>query len=461
MKKENIKKPDSKIAVTTLLTVIAVILFSIRTALVLETALVLGAMTAALFALYLGLNWQEIESGMINGIKNALGASLILIIIGMVIGSWILSGTIQTMVYYGLQLLSPGIFLPAAFLLAAVTSILIGSSFGTIATMGIVLLGVAEGLGVPKAITVGAIVSGAMLGDKISPMSDSTNLTAAMSSTDLFEHIKSMLYISGPAALISLVLYTIIGAFYLESGADLANINQILSSLSQNFNISLWTLIPPVLMLLLSLFKVPAIASLSISFITASIFAVLTQGASFAEILNAAANGYQAETGLELLDGLLTQGGINKMMSTVAIIMAGTAMGGILEKARILEVILDSMLKVVKKPRDLILISLSSAYVMLLATGEMFVSIVIPGRTLAPAYQKMNIKTSVLSRSLETASTLGCSILPWGVVSVYIQNVMDIGFGYIPYTFLSFLAPVIAVIYAFSGSFVFKENEVK
>ena len=459
MENKKIKKPNSKMAAAVLLTVIAVILISIRTALVLETALVLGAMTAALFGLYLGLSWKEIESGMINGIKNALGASLILIIIGMVIGSWILSGTIQTMVYYGLELLNPGIFLPAAFLLAAITSILIGSSFGTIATMGIVLLGVAEGLGVPKAITVGAIVSGSMLGDKISPMSDSTNLTAAMSSTKLFEHIKSMLYISLPAALISLILYSLIGRFYLEGGADLANINMILSNLEQNFNITFWTLVPPILMLLLSLFKVPAIASLSISFITASLFAVLTQGASFAEILNAAANGYQAETGVELLDSLLTQGGINNMMSTVAIIMAGTAMGGILEKARILEVILDSMLSFIKKPRDLILISLTSAYIMLLATGEMFVSIVIPGRTLAPAYQEMKIKTSVLSRSLETASTLGCSILPWGVVSVYIQNVMDIGFSYIPYTFLSFLAPVIAVIYAFSGSFIFLESE--
>ncbi|MEC9490468.1 MAG: Na+/H+ antiporter NhaC [Halanaerobiales bacterium] len=458
MKEENIQKPNLRISIITMITVIVVILISIRTALVLETALVLGAMTAALFGLYLGLSWKEIENGMINGIKNALGASLILIIIGMVIGSWILSGTIQTMVYYGLELLSPGIFLPAAFLLAAVTSILIGSSFGTIATMGIVLLGVAEGLGVPKAITVGAIVSGAMLGDKISPMSDSTNLTAAMSSTDLFDHIKSMLYISLPAALISLLLYTVIGTFYLESGVDLANINQILSNLDQNFNISYWTLIPPALMLLLSLFKVPAIASLSLSFITASIFAVLTQGASFAEILNAAANGYQADTGLKLLDSLLTQGGINNMMSTVAIIMAGTAMGGILEKARILEAILDSMLAFIKKPRDLILISLSSAYIMLLATGEMFVSIVIPGRTLAPAYQEMKIKTSVLSRSLETASTLGCSILPWGVVSVYVQNVMEIGFSYIPYTFLSFLAPIIAVIYAFSGSFIFKSK---
>lgn len=459
MTKEKNKKPTTKTAVTALLTVITVILISIRTALVLQSALVLGAMTASLFALYLGLSWKEIESGMISGIKNALGASIILIIIGMVIGSWVLSGTIQTMVYYGLEILSPSFFLPAAFLLSALTSILIGSSFGTIATMGIVLLGVAEGLGVPKAITVGAIVSGAMLGDKISPMSDSTNLTAAMSSTDLFEHIKSMLYISVPAAFISLILYSIIGSSYLDVGANLSQISMIMENLSSNFNISLWTLIPPALMLLLSLFKIPAIASLSISFITASIFAFLTQGASFAEILNAAASGYQADTGMELLDSLLTQGGINNMMSTVAIIMAGTAMGGILEKARILEVILESMLKIVKKPRDLILISLTSAYVMLLAPGEMFVSIVIPGRTLAPAYQEMNINTNVLSRSLETASTLGCSILPWGVVSVYIQNVMDIGFSYIPYTFLAFLAPMIAVLYAVSGTFIFKSRK--
>lgn len=460
MKTENIEKPELKIAVISLLAVIGVILISIRTVLVLESALVLGAMTAAVIALYQGLNWQQIEKGMIEGIKNALGASLILIIIGMVIGSWILSGTIQTMIYYGLDLLSPGIFLPAAFILAAITSILIGSSFGTIATMGIVLLGVAEGLGVPKAITVGAIVSGAMLGDKISPMSDSTNLTAAMSSTNLFEHIKSMLYISIPAAVISLIAYSIIGGFYLDGTANLSSISSIMSSLNSNFNISFWTLIPPILMLLLSFFKVPAIASLSISFITASAFAFITQGAGLAEILNAAANGYQADTGMALLDNLLTQGGINNMMSTVAIIMAGTAMGGILEKARVLEVILESMLKIVKKPRDLILISLSSAYIMLLATGEMFVSIVIPGRTLAPAYDEMEINTNVLSRSLETASTLGCSILPWGVVSVYIQNVMDIGFSYIPYTFLSFLAPVIAVIYALSGNFVFKKNNL-
>ncbi|ADO77345.1 Na+/H+ antiporter NhaC [Halanaerobium praevalens] len=455
---EEIKKPDSKIAVITLISVVAVILISIRTALVLEAALILGAMTAALFALYLGLNWKDIESGMINGIKNALGASLILIIIGMVIGSWILAGTIQTMVYYGLELLSPNIFLPAAFLLAALTSILVGSSFGTIATMGIVLLGVAEGLGVPKEITVGAIVSGAMLGDKVSPMSDSTNLTAAMSSTELFDHIKSMLYISVPAALISLILYSIIGAFYLDSGANLTNIALMLENLGQNFNISFWTLIPPALMLLLSIFKVPAIASLSISFLTASLFAIITQGASFSQILNVAANGYQANTGLEILDNLLTQGGINNMMNTVAIIMAGTAMGGILEKARVLEVILESMLGFIKKPRDLILISLSSAYIMLLATGEMFVSIVIPGRTLAPAYKEMGVETNVLSRSLETASTLGCSILPWGVVSVYIQNVMDIGFGYIPYTFLSILAPIIAVIYALTNKFTFRSN---
>lgn len=458
MNKSGVKKPDVKQAVIILLTVIAVILISIRTALVLETALILGTMTAAIFAIYLGYSWQKIELAIIEGIKNSLGAIIILIIIGMVIGTWILAGTIPTLIFYGLKLLSPKIFLPSAFILAAITSILIGSSFGTIATMGLVLVGVAQGLNIPEAVTIGAIVSGAMLGDKLSPMSDSTNLTAAMSNTDLFSHIKSMLYVSIPAALISLVAYTIIGKYYLTAQADLATINRILNNLNHNFNISLLTLIPPFIMLTLSFKKTPAIASLAVSFLTASLLAILTQGVSLAEIITTAANGYQANTGFTLIDQLLTQGGINNMMSTVAIIMAGTAMGGILEETGVLSAILTAMTKYIKQPRDLVFISLGSAYLMLLATGEMMVSIIIPGRTLAPAYQKLGIKKNVLSRTLETASTLGCSILPWGVVSVYIQHVLNIDFSYIPYTFLAFIAPIIAIIYAINGKFIFREE---
>lgn len=446
------RKPTIGEAITALLLVIAVILISIKTALVLETALVLGATTAALIGFYLGYGWDDVEKGMLDGIRNGLGACIILIVIGMVVGTWILGGTIQTMIYYGLKLLTPQIFLPAGFMLCALTSLLIGSSFGTIATMGIVLMGVAEGLNIPRAITAGAIVAGAMFGDKVSPLSDSTNLTAAMTGTRLFDHVRSMLYVSGPGAIICFFVYGFIGRNYATAGnVDFGTVKSILSTLSSNFNISLLTLVPPAIVIILSVLKVPAIVALMISFMSASIFSIVTQGASLADIIEAGANGFVSNTGHELIDKLLTQGGVNAMMSTVAIIMAGTAMGGILERCGILQVLLDALMKYIKKPRDLILASLGGAYIMLLATGEMMVSIIVPGRTLEPAFREMKIHTSVLSRTLETGATLMCGALPWGVVTVYAQNVLDVGLEYIPYNFLPFIAPIIAIIYAFIG----------
>ncbi|MBM7556880.1 Na+/H+ antiporter NhaC [Halanaerobacter jeridensis] len=459
MEKSTTKRnPTIKEAIFILLTVIGVILLCLSNALVLETALVLGSMTAALFSIYLGYNWSDIEGGLLGGIQHGLGACIILIIIGMVIATWILGGTIQTMLFYGLKLLTPPIFLPVSFLLGTIVSLLIGSSFGTIATIGIVLMGVAEGLGIPAHITAGAIVSGAIFGDKMSPMSDSTNLAAAMSGTGLFEHIRSMLYVSIPTVSISLVLYGVIGKMHLANNVDFATVEKILSNLQANFNISLLTLIPPVLMIILSMLKVPAIVSLSASFVTASAFAMITQGASFAEILDIAANGYVSNTGYKMIDNLLTQGGINNMMSTVAIIMAGTAMGGILEENGVLNVLLEALMEYIETPRDLIISTLISAYIMLFATGEMMVSMIIPGRTLEPAYKRMNIKNNVLSRTLETSATLGCAVLPWGVVSVYIQNVLDVSLKYIPYTFLAFIAPVITLIYAYTGFGLFKRE---
>ncbi|HHV18531.1 MAG TPA: Na+/H+ antiporter NhaC [Thermoanaerobacterales bacterium] len=446
------RKPTTGEAITALMLVIAVILISIKTALVLETALVFGATAAALVALYLGCSWEDIEKGMLDGMRNGLGACIILIVIGMVVGTWILGGTIQTMIYYGLKLLTPQIFVPVAFLLCSLTSVLIGSSFGTIATMGIVLMGVAEGLGIPRAITAGAIVAGAMFGDKVSPLSDSTNLTAAMTGTKLFDHVRSMLYVSGPGMIISLIIYSFVGRNYAAvENVNLGTVDSILSTLSSNFNLSLVTLVPPAIVITLSVLKVPAIAALMISFVSAGISSIFTQGASLAGIIEVGANGFVSNTGHELIDKLLTQGGVNSMMSTVAIIMAGTAMGGILEKCGILQVLLETLMKYIKKPRDLILASLASAYIMLLATGEMMVSIIVPGRTLEPAFREMKIHTSVLSRTLETGATLMCGALPWGVASVYAQNVLGVGLEYIPYCYLPFIAPIMVIIYAFIG----------
>ncbi|ACB85406.1 Na+/H+ antiporter NhaC [Natranaerobius thermophilus] len=452
MNKEHGRSPSFLEALIGLILIITVIVGTIRIELVLETPLVLGSVTAALFGLYLGYSWDSIQEGMIDGIRNGLIACLILIIVGMVVGTWILGGTIQTLIYYGLQFLSPTIFLPATFLLCAITSLFIGSSFGTIATMGLVLLGVGGGLGIPAGMTAGAIASGAIFGDKMSPLSDSTNLASAMTGANLFDHIGSMLWVTAPATIISLILYTIIGLGQSGGAVDLQEVNTILETLQSNFNITLLTLIPPVLVLILSIKKVPALATLMISFFAGSLIAVITQGASLSSIITVSASGYEASTGVEFVDELLTHGGINMMMGTVAMILAGTAMGGILERCGVLKVLLNGMLQYVKTPRGLILSTLASAYIMLLASAEMMVSIIVPGRTFQPAYNDMNVELSVLSRTLESAATLGCIALPWGVASVYLQGVLDVGFEFIPYTFISFLAPVIVIIYAVTNT---------
>ena len=459
MTTKNGRTPSLKEAIVGFLIILSVIIGTIQVELVLETPLVFGAIAAALFALYLGYEWEYIQEGMMEGIKNGLIACLILIVVGMVVGAWILGGTIQTLIYYGLQLLSPSVFLPVAFLLCALTSLVVGTSFGTIATMGLVILGVGEGLGVPQAMTVGAIASGSIFGDKLSPLSDSTNLASAMSGADLFDHVKSMLVVIGPAALISLLMYAGLGATQEVGAVNLGEVEEILTALETNFNISFVTLLPPLLVITLSIFKVPALITLTVSFAIGALIAVISQGADFSSVITVAADGYTADTGVVFVDDLLTHGGINMMMSTVAIILAGTAMGGILEKCGVLEVLLEGLLKHVKTSRGLVLSTLVSSYIMLIASAEMMVSIIVPGRTFRPAYEERGLDLSVLSRTLETAATLGCIVLPWGVAALYLQGVLGVGFEFIPYTFVSFITPIIVIIYAFTGIAMWEDDE--
>ena len=442
-------------------TLIVVILISLNTELELVPALLFGIIVAGAGAMYLGYSWEELEKGIIHSIGISMGAVLILMIIGTVIGTWILGGTIPTLISYGLNILTPRAFLPAGFVLCALVSIFIGSSFGTIATMGIVLMGVGEGLGFPPEMIAGAVVAGAMFGDKVSPMSDSTNLTAAVSETPLFSHVRSMLYVSGPAVLISLVLYWILSGRIAASGnVDLEVISKIQAAIDASFNVSLLTIVPVAAVLIILAMQVPAIPALVLSFIISAVFAVITQGASFAEIILATGNGYVSETGYELVDRLFTQGGVANMMGTVSIIITASAMGGILETTGVLQTILNSLEKVTKKSSSLILTTMISSYLVMIATGEMYVGVILPGRTLGPAYDDLGVHRSVLSRTLETSATLICGVLPWGVVTAYATNVLGLAnAGYARYCYLPFLAPIIAIIYAYTGLFTFKVGD--
>ncbi len=454
--KESKALPTTFESYALLFIVIAVIVVSLAYSLELVSALFFGCIVAALGHLYIHRSWDRVQQDMIKGIANGLGAILILMIIGSVIGVWIASGTIPTLIIYGLRLIRAEFFLPTGFFLASLISILIGSSFGTIATIGIVLMGIGEVLNVNPAITAGVVVSGAMLGDQISPLSDSTNLTASITAVKLMDHVRSMFRIAIPSAIIAMIIYFVINSQTVSSNPDINQIQDLIESLSGLYHINILNLTPIIVVVVLLMLKIPAIPALTLSYLVASLIAMILQGVSFAEIIDITANGVVSNSGHELIDGLLTQGGVTSMLGTIAIILFGTAMGGILEGSQILEVILDSFLKVLHNTVGLVFFTLLSGYLMLAATGEMYVSIILPGKILGQAYDQMNVDRTQLSRAIEASATLGCGMLPWGIVTKYAMDVLGVGYEFIPFSVIPIIVPLLTL-----GSAVINQMRAK
>lgn len=439
----------------------AVVVLGVNMKAGMETPLIMGATMAAAFGLYLGHTWDYLQEGMIESVKQVIVACVILMLIGMLVGVWIIGGIVPTMIYYGLKLVSPSIFIPMTFILCAITSVVTGTSFGSIATVGLALMGVGLGMGIPSGVVAGAIVSGAFFGDKMSPLSDTTNVAAAISGTDLYEHVKSMMWTTVPATILCVIVYSIVGSRYGASALDRTVIDGILGALENNFNLSLFALLPPLLVIVLSVRKVPAVIAIMVSVLVSTVLAVFTQGVGLKAIVAASMHGYASDSGVQLVDQLLNRGGIDMMASTVVMVMAATAMGGILEQSKAPQVILRSLLQHVKTPTAIILSTLGACYLILLFSGSMMLGIIIVGRLFKPAYDELGIDRSVLSRTLEDSSTIGSAIVPWGPPGLYIQRVLDVGTEYIPYTYLTFFVPIFSVICAFTGIGVWKAKDAE
>lgn len=448
---EAIRKPSFLEAIIGFTLILGVMIVGIGFKVGMQTPIILGAATAVLVALYLGNKWADIQEWMIKGISYSMVANIILILSGMLVGLWIIGGTVPTLIYYGLDLITPSIFLPMTFLICIATSLATGTSFGTISTVGLALLGVSMGLDIPAPMTVGAVVSGAFFGDKMSPISDTTNIASAMAGATLFDHIESMLWTTVPAAVISLVLYAIIGSKYGASSTDMSVVNEIMTTIDAHFNVSLVTIVPALLLLVLSYKRVSAIPALAIVVSVSMLLPIFTQGISVNEIIASTMRGYNSETGLAIVDKILSRGGISMMTDSIVMIMAATAMGGILDNSGIMQVLISKMLKSVKTYRGLIPVTLLSGLSIVLATGNMILGSIIVGRTFKNAYKDMNIHPKVLSRSLEDVGTLTNSIIPWGGACIFIQAVMGIDLSYIPYAFLNYLTPCISMIFGLTG----------
>ncbi len=310
-----------------------------------QVPILLGVLIAAIIGMRAGYSWKEIETGMLNGITNSLQAIVILLIIGILIGVWILSGVVPTMLYYGLKILHPKIFLPAALLICSISSLATGSSWGTSGTIGIALIGIGGGLGFPLPLVAGAVLSGAYFGDKMSPLSDTTNMAPAMVGTDLYTHIKHMTYTTGVSYGITLVIEFVLGFFYGGGQTNLESVNQILAGIHAQFSVNPLLLLPPVIIMVLAFRKIPAVPGIVIGILAAGVLGVIFQRNTFGSLLSAAYGGYTSNSGVEAVDNLLTKGGFESMMYTISLVICAMMFGGIMEKTNQLRVVVSVILK--------------------------------------------------------------------------------------------------------------------
>ena len=433
----------------------------------------IGVIIAAIMAMVLGYKWSQIEKMMVDGISKAMQSILILAIVGMMIGAWLISGTIPTMIYYGLKLLSPKIFLVATVLICSITSLATGTSWGTMGTMGLALIGIGQGLGMPIGPTAGAVLAGAYFGDKLSPLSDTTNLAPAMAGTDVFTHVKYMLKSTLTAYVISLVFFGVYGFIHATSGAvDASQATIIMEGIGNTFHISPLLLLPPVVVILAIALKVPAIPGITLGFLVASIMAPIAQpdlaifddslellhnGVDLGDLLSVALNGFYCNTEVEAINDLLTTGGLMNMASSILMTIIAMMFGGIMEGSGQLAVIINTISGKIKSDAGMIAATEVTCVLSNTVMPEQYISILVPGRMYAPAYRERGIHPKSLSNALESAGTVTSCLIPWNTCGLFIAKTLGVTAAvYAPWAVFNYTMPVICLIMAFMGITVTK-----
>ena len=445
------KQANPVAATVSLVAIVATIVAGIKMGFGAQMSVFAAAIVSVIAALLMKAKWADIQKAGMENIANYNMAFVILTMVGILIATWLIGGTLPSLIYYGLELISPRAIVPLAFILCSITSVCTGTSFGCIATMGLALYGIGINLGIPSGVIAGAVVSGAYFGDKMSPMSDTTNLAPAMAETDLYSHIGSMLYTTAPATLVCIVLYYIIGAKYAQDAYDAAAVQLMQETLAANFSIRLVCLVPLIMILVLAILKVPSIMAMGITAVVSVILAMATQGAGLSAIMSAAMNGYVSNTGVAMVDTILTRGGIKSMAGTFALLLFAGFMAGPMSAAGILEAFVAILMKVVKSVRSLVVSTLIFGWGIIVLTGNQMMGIVIPGKAMGKMYDELDVHRKVLSRSLEDSATISAAIVPWSTAAAYIMGVLGVGTEYIPYALLCYVVPVFSILCAFTG----------
>lgn len=421
--------------------------------------IVLACVLAAAMAVKTGNSWNDILCGILESVYRALEALIIIMIVGMLIGAWISSGTVPAMVYYGLGLISPKIFLPTGAILCAIVSVATGSSWTSSGTVGIALMSIAAGLGINPALAAGMVISGAYFGDKLSPLSDSTNVAAATAETPLYSHVAAMISTTLPSFLIALVIYTIVGFTSATGNYDPSRVELIRATISGNFNINLWLLIPPLFVIFAAVKKIPAIPSLLGAAALGGVFGMVFQGRGLGDILLNFHYGFKAETGVEIVDKLLNRGGLDSMMWTISLIIFALAFGGILEKSGFTEVILGRLISKIKSLGGLVTLTICTGIACNFILTDQYLAIMVPGRMYYKAYDERNLSRSYLSRTLEDGGTMWSALCPWNGCGAYQAATLGVPtFSYLPYAFMNLINPILAIIFAYLGIKVFYKD---
>lgn len=431
-----------------------------------QIALLIGMGLAAIIGLKNGYSWKAIEEGIVKGISMSLGACLILLAVGSLIGTWMLAGTVPTLIYYGLELLNPSMFYAAACLICAVVAMSIGSSWTTAATVGVALMGVSSGMDLSAAVTAGAVVSGAYFGDKISPLSETTNLAPAVAGTDLFDHIRYMLWTTIPSFVLTLILFLLLG-FSEDTSQTVSRIEEMQSVLNSSFELGPILLVPLVVLLTMAIKKVPAFPAVFIGALLGGLWAVLFQGnvvismgaegdsetiRTVKVVWAALFDGVSFSTSDEKLNDLLSRGGMSSMLNTIWLIICAMSFGAVLERVGLLKRAVALILRGAKSAGSMVTRTILTCIGTNIFTADQYISIVMPGRMYKEEFKKRGLDQLNLSRSLEDGGTLTSPLIPWNTCGAYMHGVLAVNpLDYLFYAFFNLINPVLAVIYAYLG----------
>ncbi|MFO7874842.1 MAG: Na+/H+ antiporter NhaC [Bacteroidales bacterium] len=429
-----------------------------------QIVLILSATVASIVAIRLGHGWETLHKGIVRSIGSSMPAILILLLIGSLAGTWLLSGIVPSMIYYGLQILNPTIFLVAACIVSAIVSLATGSSWSTVATLGVALLGIGRALGIPEGIIGGAIISGAYFGDKMSPLSDTTNLAPAMAGTNLFTHIRYMAWTTIPSISIALILFLIIGLTRSQDGT-ITDIEPVLSAIDNTFYVSPILFLVPALVITLIIRKVPALPALLTGTLAGALFALIFQPhiiehvsgimdnflvASYVAVMKALYTDISVVTDHAMVNSLLETGGMSGMLNTVWLIICAMIFGGVMESSGLLQRITESVIRLAHNDGSLVAATAGTCMFFNVTASDQYLAIVVPGRMFSSTFRKRGLRPQNLSRTLEDSGTVTSVLVPWNTCGATQSSVLGVStIAFLPYAFFNLISPLMTILFAY------------